>query len=105
MRLEFSRQIFESNQIWNFMKIRPVGAELFHAGRWTDRHNEAIVAFPSMAKAPKNQIKQFWTGNILEASFRDRQVLNYVRYHFVSYGFPQGKNFLKATSDYFYLNF
>jgi len=23
------------------MKIRPVGAELFHVDRWTDRHDEA----------------------------------------------------------------
>ena len=31
MNLEFSRQIFEKNpQISNFMKIRPVGAVLFH---------------------------------------------------------------------------
>jgi hypothetical protein len=41
------------------MKIRPVGAELFHADRWTDKHNETIVAFPSLMKTPKNQIKQF----------------------------------------------
>jgi len=51
------------------MKIRPVGAELFHADRRTDRHNEATVAFPSLAKALKNQIKQFWTGNVLESEF------------------------------------
>jgi len=25
------------NQIANFMKIRPVGGELFHADGWTDR--------------------------------------------------------------------
>jgi hypothetical protein len=24
----------------NFMKIRPVGAELFHMGRWTDGQND-----------------------------------------------------------------
>jgi hypothetical protein len=30
MKLEFSRQIFEKYS-FNFMKIRPVGAELFHA--------------------------------------------------------------------------
>jgi len=37
--IEFSRQIFrEKNiQISNFMKIRPVGAELFHVDGWTDR--------------------------------------------------------------------
>jgi hypothetical protein len=42
----------------NFMKIRPVGAELFHAkgrahgqtGRPTDRHDKSILSF---AKAPK----------------------------------------------------
>jgi hypothetical protein len=31
MKLRFSLQIFEKNpQILNFVKIRPVGAELFH---------------------------------------------------------------------------
>jgi len=34
--LEFSRQIFEINaQISNVMRIRPVGAEIFSADRWT----------------------------------------------------------------------
>jgi len=28
-------------QISNIMKVRPVGAELFHAGRQTDSHDEA----------------------------------------------------------------
>jgi len=27
------------------MKIRPVGAELFHAARQTDRHEEVTIAF------------------------------------------------------------
>jgi hypothetical protein len=35
------------------MKISPVGAELFHADRRTDVHDEA-VAFRNFAKAPKN---------------------------------------------------
>ena len=30
----------KNTQILNFMKIRPVGAELFHADRRTDRHDE-----------------------------------------------------------------
>jgi hypothetical protein len=33
------RQIFEKVQISNFMKIRPVGAELFHAERPPDRND------------------------------------------------------------------
>jgi hypothetical protein len=31
MKLQFSRQIIEISQVSNSMKIRPVGAELFHA--------------------------------------------------------------------------
>jgi hypothetical protein len=36
IKLEFSRHIL------NFIKIFPVGAELFHADGQTDRHDEAI---------------------------------------------------------------
>jgi hypothetical protein len=40
------------------MKIRPVGAELFHADGRTDRQDEAklVVVFRNFAKAPKNII-------------------------------------------------
>ena len=31
---------FLSPQVPNFVKIRPVGAELFHAGGRTDRHGD-----------------------------------------------------------------
>jgi hypothetical protein len=34
--LKFSRQILGKIQISNFVKIRPVGAELFHADRQKD---------------------------------------------------------------------
>jgi hypothetical protein len=33
------------------MKILPVGAELFHVDRQTDRHNEAVVAFRNFAQS------------------------------------------------------
>jgi hypothetical protein len=36
------------------MKIRLVGAELFHAKEQTDRHNEA-VAFRNFANAPNSE--------------------------------------------------
>jgi hypothetical protein len=55
MKIEFSRQIFEKNsQIWNFMKIRPVGAELLHAegqtdGK-TDRHDEVNSRFSQFSE-------------------------------------------------------
>jgi hypothetical protein len=37
------------------MKIRPVGAELFHAGGRMDGHDKA-VAFRNFANAPKKSI-------------------------------------------------
>jgi len=51
---EFSRQILEKNiQVLNFMNIRPVGAELFHAGGRTDR-TKLTVPFHNFANAPKD---------------------------------------------------
>jgi hypothetical protein len=54
----------KNTQIPNFMKIRPVGAGLFHVdgrtdrqiGGWTDGKNmtKLIVAFRNFANAPKN---------------------------------------------------
>jgi len=35
------------------MKIRPVGAEFFHADRRTDRHDEADSRFSKFFEAPK----------------------------------------------------
>jgi len=46
-------------RISNFTKIRPVGAEFFHADGRMDRHDEAIVAFPNFAKAPTNENNNF----------------------------------------------
>jgi len=46
IKLKFFRQIFKKNpQNINFMEIRPVGAELSHADRRTDRHDEANSRF------------------------------------------------------------
>jgi len=41
IKLKIFQQIFEKK----FTKIRPDGAELFRAGRWTDRHDEANSRF------------------------------------------------------------
>ena len=45
MKIEFSRQFCKNLQISNFMKIRPVGAELFHAERQSDGQDEANSRF------------------------------------------------------------
>ena len=59
MKLELSGQIFgEKAQISSFTKIRPVGAESFHANRQTDL-TELIVAFRNFANAPKNAYEIF----------------------------------------------
>ena len=55
MKLEFSRQFFEKYSISYFMKILPVGAELFHVDRRTEM-TKLIVSFRNFAKAPKYQL-------------------------------------------------
>jgi hypothetical protein len=45
MKLEFSQRIFQNTQISNFMKIRPVGVELFHADERKYIHDEANSRF------------------------------------------------------------
>jgi hypothetical protein len=52
MILDFDRFI-KNTQILNFIKIRPVGAKLFHVDRQTDRHDEASIRFHKFANAPK----------------------------------------------------
>jgi hypothetical protein len=52
MKHEFSRQFLEKYSIPNFTKIRPIGAELFHADRRTEM-TKLIVSFRDFANAPK----------------------------------------------------
>jgi len=57
MKIEFS-QIFESTQISNFIKIRPVEAEFFNEGRQTDIRTDMkklTIAFRIFANAPKER--------------------------------------------------
>jgi hypothetical protein len=56
-------QIFKNTQISNFMKIRPVVAELFHMDRWAEGRTERridttklIVAFRNFANAPRKEL-------------------------------------------------
>ena len=56
MKPKFSRHSFEKKaEKSNFMKIRPVGAELFHADEQTDT-TKLIASFRNFAKAPRNGI-------------------------------------------------
>jgi len=55
MTLEFSWQIVKKTQISNFIKIRPVKAEVFHADRWADM-TKLIFAFRNFANVPKHQL-------------------------------------------------
>jgi len=45
MNFEISRQFLKNNQISNLMKIRPVGAEMFHADGRTDKHDKVNTHF------------------------------------------------------------
>jgi hypothetical protein len=41
-------------QISNFIRIYPVGGELFHVDGWIDRHDKPIVTFHNFSNVPKN---------------------------------------------------
>ena len=63
MKLEIFRQNLESAEISNFMKIRVVGTELFHADRRRDEQRDGrsdmaklTVAFRNFVNAPKHFI-------------------------------------------------
>jgi hypothetical protein len=66
MKLKFSKQNFEKkSQILTLIKILPVGAELFHADKQTDRRTDMtklIVAFRSFADTPKTLYLWTYTG-------------------------------------------
>jgi len=54
MELQFSLGRFSKNtQISNFVKLCPVGAELYHADGQTDMTKLLILAFRNFGKAPK----------------------------------------------------
>jgi len=55
MKLEyFLDKISKNTQISSFMKIRPLGAELFYGDKQTDGHMTTLtVAFGNFAKAPQ----------------------------------------------------
>jgi hypothetical protein len=48
----------KSTQVPNFMKIHPVGSELFHEDKWTDGQTDItklILAYQNFANAHKNK--------------------------------------------------
>jgi hypothetical protein len=50
IKLEFSRPFSKNLQKPNFMKVRRVGAELFHVDKRTERHDEANSRFSQLCK-------------------------------------------------------
>jgi hypothetical protein len=54
-KLNFLDRFSKNIQISDFMKIRSVATEVFHADGRTD--TKLIVAFRNLAKAPKKQLK------------------------------------------------
>jgi hypothetical protein len=55
MNLELRDRFSKNTQISNFMKMRPVGAELFHADGRTDM-TKLTAAFRNFADSPKNRV-------------------------------------------------
>jgi hypothetical protein len=57
MKREFSRQFSKNTQISSFMKIRPVGAELFHKDRQRTDMMKLAVAFRNLRTPLKSGCK------------------------------------------------
>ena len=55
LNLTFLYRFSNNTQISNFMKIRPLGAELFHAEGRTDRHDEINSRPSKFVIAPKKR--------------------------------------------------
>jgi hypothetical protein len=72
--LKFVNRFSKNTQISSFMKIRPVGEQLYHADGRTDKTN-LIVAFRNFANAPKK-------GSILYVTY---QVLHNAYYQIYQY--------------------
>jgi ureidoglycolate hydrolase len=51
MKVEFSRESFEKYS--NIMKIRPMGAEVFHVDGETDKHNQVSHNSANVSKTSK----------------------------------------------------
>ena len=72
INLNFLDRHSEKAQGSNFIKIRPVGAELFHAVGQIDRHtaghDEASSRFPNFANVPKNANRNRRNNNTMKHS-------------------------------------
>jgi hypothetical protein len=110
MKLEFSRQFSKNPKISNFMKIRSVGTELFHADRRKDRHYEANSRFSQFCesalrrslKSPYHKIDRRISNNIIVAQTTGCQITqdNHIQ---VTVGFVVNKVALEHffSSKYF----
>jgi hypothetical protein len=77
MKLGFSDTSQKYPQIQNFIKIRPLGPKLFHAGRRTDKHDEANFCFAQFLNAleddKERRVSIKW-GKVYVLSFFKREL-------------------------------
>jgi len=57
IKLYFLYRFSKNNKIKNFMKIRPVGAEMFHADGRTDMYDEANSRFTQFCESSYKQFQ------------------------------------------------
>ena len=113
MKLEFSRQIFEKTQISNFMKIRLVGAELFHAD-WQRDTQPVESLFATLLTRLKNYLScnlnkvsnSNSTGQdvVFGAATTTKKKWNLLSVTSLCVTIPQHSQFLSATTQHNLIN-
>ena len=83
MKLKFSRHLLKNIKMSNFMEIRPMGAEQFHAGRQTDGNDQ-----PNSPFSPFRDLANLFEIHFQEISDAPRQILSLCLSPVVSYSFP-----------------
>ena len=96
----FSTIFFKNLQISNYTKIRPVGADLFHADGQTDRHDEANSRFSQFCE---KRLKNKWYNFNANIYFDHKRLQNNLIPNFAIKKQDRSRRFYNHTCGYSYI--
>ena len=75
--LNFLDRFSKNTQISDFMTVRQVEADLFHADRQTDRHDEANRRFSQFCRTSLKAVSDAQPNSVIEVVFRFRLIVGF----------------------------